>query len=50
MLAAPITAPDAIVLFPTLPVFCDIHAMFSGCVVGHEETRQAAKYLKIRRG
>ena len=45
MLANPITAPDAIVRFPTLPVFSDIHAMFKGCVYGQDCTTQAAKYL-----
>ena len=33
------------VLFPTLPVFSDIHAMFRGWVIGQLETTQAAKYL-----
>jgi len=45
MFAAPITAPLAIVRFPTEPVFSDIHAMFRGCVDGHDATTTAAKYL-----
>ena len=42
MFAAPMTAPDATVRLPTLPVFSLIHAMFSGCVDGHDATMIAA--------
>ena len=46
MLAKPMTAPEATVRLPTLPVFSDIHAMFSGCEYGHDWTTHAAKYLE----
>lgn len=32
MLAKPMIAPEAMVRFPTLPVFSDIQAIFKGCV------------------
>ena len=46
MFAKPITAPDAIVRFPTDPVFSDIHAMLRGCEYGQVCTTHAAKYLR----
>lgn len=44
------TAPEAIVRLPTLPVFSDIHAMLSGWVYGQDCTTHAAKYLVRREG
>lgn len=41
------TAPEAIVRLPMLPVFSDIQAMFSGCVYGQDWTTHAAMYLSF---
>lgn len=38
--------PEATVLFPTLPVFSDIHAIFKGCVYGHAERITTARYFR----
>jgi hypothetical protein len=45
MFAANITAPDATVRFPMLPVFSDIHPMFRGWLYGQDATIIAPKYL-----
>ena len=38
-------APDAMVLFPTLPMFSDIQAIFKGWLYGHDAATNAPKYL-----